>query len=75
MQPGRVGSLRASTFWPCACSGERYCAVPITALRLGHRRVGVGDGAGDAGVSHDELSAPIIVRRRCRQWTMPIRCR
>ena len=31
MQPVEYRSERASTDWPCACSGERYWAVPMTA--------------------------------------------
>ena len=31
MQPAEYRSERASTVCPCACSGERYWAVPMTA--------------------------------------------
>ena len=31
MHPVEYRSERSSTDCPCACSGERYCAVPMTA--------------------------------------------
>ena len=49
-------SERASTVVPCACSGERYCAVPIDRVGLRHRGRGVGDGPGDAEVHHLDVA-------------------
>ena len=44
------------TAWPCACSGERYCAVPM--IEPGQRHVR-GAGAGDAEVG--DLRAALLV--------------
>ena len=55
-QPVEYRSLRASTRSPRACSGDRYCAVPMTCGGLRHRGLRVADRPGDAEVHHLDLA-------------------
>ena len=52
MQPVEYRSERASTDWPCACSGERYWAVPMTAWVCVIVALASAMRAGDAEVHH-----------------------
>ena len=68
-------SLRASTCSPRACSGERYCAVPITAEVW--VIVAAGVGTARAMPKSMTLTSPLRVSMTfaglMSRWTMPCR--
>ena len=67
-------SDRASTFPACACSGEKYCAVPSTVAVC----VTVSDDAARAMPKSVTFTSPFLVIMMfaglTSRWTMPCEC-
>ena len=81
--PKEKMSLRASTSFPCNCSGDMYCRVPTMAPSWVSARVTVSSPIGLRGcciLARPKSSnfTPDFVRRMLAgfksRWMMPLRC-